>query len=54
MNPLRWPIVRHVRYFWHAFTLSILITALRSITGASIDPCECDLDYLDAVWRGDE
>jgi hypothetical protein len=47
----RWPLIRHVRYFYHAWRLYRWARAWNSI-GIGIGPNPADIDHLEAIWRG--
>ena len=49
----RWPIIRHLRYFWGCWRVHQFAAAWgRAGIGLGV-PNESDLRYLDAMWRGE-
>ena len=51
--PSRWPVIRHIRYFWGSYRVHRWAAAWY---GAGIGlgyPNPSDLAYLEAVWRGE-
>lgn len=47
----RWPIIRHARYFWHAYWLSRWVD-FHARRGLGFFPQESDLQFLQDVWKG--
>lgn len=47
----RLPIIRHIRYFWHAFRFNVWWAKEGQYLGAV--PNERDIEYLAKVWRGE-
>jgi hypothetical protein len=46
----KWPIIRHVRYFWLKFKFMVWWDKIGS--RIFIVPARRDLEYLEKVWRG--
>lgn len=47
----RWPVIRHVRWFWLAILFEIWWRRVGHRHG--LVPSQSDLAYLDRVWRGE-
>lgn len=52
MNIKHWPVIRHVRYFYHAWRLARWVREWASYGIGLGVPQKSDLDYLDLIWRG--
>lgn len=50
---MRLPVIRHIRWFVLNFRLQRFLNQWASAGFLRI-PSQADLDYLDAVWRGDK
>lgn len=48
----RWPIIRHVRYLWHAYWLDRWVR-MWAQSGIGVGPAESDLRHLERIWRGE-
>lgn len=48
----RWPIIRHVRYFVNVWRFNRACDQWARMTGFCI-PQQSDLDYLEAIWKGE-
>jgi hypothetical protein len=51
MSFFRWPIIRHVRYFYLSVRFNIWWNTQASLL--FVCPNQSDLDYLQAVWDGE-
>jgi len=47
----RWPIIRHIRYFWHLRRMEQHYRAWAQITGM-YSPNQSDIDALEEIWKG--
>lgn len=47
----RLPIIRHVRYFWHAFWFSRFLRQCQR-SGLGWFPQESDVQHLQDIWDG--
>lgn len=47
----RWPIIRHVRYFYLRTRFNIWWNTIGHVLGAFPNPS--DIEFLEAVWKGD-
>jgi hypothetical protein len=45
--------IRHFRYIWHAFWLDIHVRNCAAM-GFGWHANQSDIDYLDAIWRGEK
>ena len=50
----RWPIIRHVRYFYLRYRVHQHYDMWRAATGALPVNIQSDYDVLDAIWRGEQ
>jgi len=50
---LRWPIVRHIRWFWGSWRVRWHAARWASVGIGLGVPNKSDLDVLDAIWKGD-
>jgi hypothetical protein len=50
----RWPVIRHVRFFWLRYKVNQHYDMWMQLYGAL--PVNIDKDYaiLDAIWRGEQ
>lgn len=48
----RLPIIRHIRFFYHAYMLDRHLRAYRSM-GLGYGVQQSDLDTLDKIWKGE-
>ncbi len=50
----RWPIIRHIRYFYWAYRVDRHYRVWRAMTGTLQLYTQYDYDRLDGIWRGEE
>lgn len=48
----RWPVIRHVRYFWYRRQVHRWARAWAQLGIGLGHPNQSDLDHLAAIWRG--
>ncbi len=49
----RWPIIRHVRFWWHAWRMQKHYAAYHSMGIGLGIPAKSDIEHLEAIWRGE-
>ena len=49
----RWPVIRHVRYFWLAWQVSRWARAWGQAGIGLGVPNQADVAHLEAIWRGE-
>jgi len=49
----RWPIIRHIRFFYLRYKVNQHYDMWREATGALPVHIQKDYDVLDAIWRGE-
>ena len=49
----RWPIIRHVRYYWLSYKLHRWAYSWFSVGIGLGYPNPSDTDYLNRIWRGE-
>lgn len=47
----RWPIIRHVRYFWNLYQMNKHYDLWRSLGSLPVN-IDSDLAVLDEIWAG--
>ena len=47
----RWPVIRHVRYFYHLRRMGVWYAIWHQV--GYMGPARSDLNILNAIWRGD-
>lgn len=48
----RWPIIRHIRYYWLSYRVHLWAMNWGSVGIGLGWPNESDLRWLDDIWRG--
>lgn len=48
----KWPIIRHIRYFWFRWRVYVHAAQWASIGIGLRIPNKADLEHLDAIWHG--
>lgn len=48
----RWPIIRHVRYYWLTFRVHMWAMKWGSVGIGLGWPNQYDLDRLEEIWKG--
>jgi len=49
----RWPIIRHIRFFYLRYRVNQHYDMWREMTGALPFHIQRDYDHLDRIWRGE-
>lgn len=50
-HPKKWPIIRHIRYFYWAWKFDRYWQNYKHVF---LVPNDGDMQYLDAIWRGEK